>query len=228
VYVAALDFKSALDKIYAKVASYMRTFPIVHLGIQLGQIRLDWFAHGVVHVRDTLVNSNKLEQPIIVFDPSDDEQPTRELEKSEEILDRLCEFIVHWNRDVEYTEHGFNCQDFVNALLKEFGYSIADKKITDNSPLGRYLRFLKANPTQAHRRILFRNPTAEEAEVEFQTHGSLDAWHKANELSLSMDETVMLKAFHRSFQCAEAKQLGIAATAVAPCYAGVITVYGKQ
>lgn len=67
------DFKCGYLVILAsnisrKTNSLVGTLGLIHAGVQIGKIRLDWYADGLVHVRDLGAKSS-LENPIAVIPP---------------------------------------------------------------------------------------------------------------------------------------------------------------
>lgn len=45
------------------------TYGFVHAGVQLGNLRLDWYSDGLVHFRGELETKTALETPLVIYDP---------------------------------------------------------------------------------------------------------------------------------------------------------------
>jgi len=221
VYISSLEINSAWRRLYVELAKFSAPFPVVHIGIQICNMRLDWYADGLVHARGALINKTVLEHPTVIIDPS---EGTQELPKTEEIFKKICEFIVRWNTTVEYNDRHKNCQHFVNELLTVLGFESTESKIEDKTALGRYLRYLRDFPSEADKKFLFR---ADGSRVDFPTHDFLDYWHEKYSKSLDHDEEQLIKAFHRAFQCEDARKDNIPVEKLPLCIAGRFTTSSK-
>jgi hypothetical protein len=63
----------------------------------------------------------------------------------------------------------------------------------------------------------------------FHTHEALDQYHQENSQHLEPDEVLLLKAFHRAFQCEEAKAQKITIDQMKTnCLMGNPTCYSKE
>jgi hypothetical protein len=63
------------------------SYGFVHSGLQIGNIRLDWYKDGLVHCRD-LTSKISLESPLVVFNPCSGSN-AKGLPKTEDTLKKV-------------------------------------------------------------------------------------------------------------------------------------------
>jgi len=190
----------------------------LHVGLQIGKIRLDWYSDGIVHARN-LESKNYLETPIVVFSPVGN----TELPKNDSNLKKICEVVVDWTKNQKYSSSKDSLA-FVTSILTKLDMTMPADIMSTKTALGRYLIHLKKSGSNL--RVLIRSNET----ITFNSHEVLDTWHRDNDGSLSTDEVTLLKAFHRSFQFEEAakKQEQIDAQTTTTCHMGLVTFYSKE
>jgi len=162
-------------------------------------IRLDFYDSSIV----SITQAKSGESPtLVVFSPSKNEVP-----KTKETLTILSTVICKWNKDKNYDLVLSNCQHFVEDILRSL--DIDPKYMWQSNALGRYLDHIRYKPENKVRRLI-RNDG--KTEIIFNTHEELDKFQRLCDIAkigdenyLSSDEKELLKAFHRGFQCEEAR-----------------------
>jgi len=170
------------------------SYGFVHAGVQIGNLRLDWYSDGLVHFRGELETKTWMETPLVIYDPCDGGG----LPRNEATLKKICELVVHWNLYEVFNTTRNNCQNFVKAVLKQ--WNLSDDNMNQDNALGRYLNHLRMHPETSAARFFI---DAKGKRKEFASHFDLDEYHKENFDNLDTQEQMLLKSFHRAFQIEE-------------------------
>jgi len=195
----------------------LNTFGLIHMGLQVGRMRMDWMSDSLVHMRrmksaadddDSKNKSISAAYARIVFDP----RPERVFVPNDaSTRQKMAEVISLWNRTHTYGMVTGNCQDFVYAVLDAFDIRMEKP----GGAFARYLEVLRLHPEKANTRFLPREFRTEF----FDTHEQLEEFHQncrkqenspapldpalPQRYYLDPQEELLLKSFHRAFQFSE-------------------------
>jgi hypothetical protein len=115
VYLVAPYAKAKVPLAKAIGLRLMDSFGIVHMGLQLGPLRIDWMSDSFVHIKTHKSGAGDGEAfARVVFDPTG--KPTF-VKHTEQNVMGMAEIISRWNRTSTYHMVTANCQDFIYDLL---------------------------------------------------------------------------------------------------------------
>lgn len=167
-------------------------YGLTHAAFQIADKIVHFYDTSFVKI-DKFKGSNAL---LLVY-----ASPEGQIPKTPQVLDTIAEVIRFWNVTAVYDERFKNCQDFVEDMISKLNSKChlkLDLELKFNSVLEKYLTNLVNDPNKGKFALPALNSNG--FSKVFITHKELDIWHQENETSLSIEETNLLKAFHRAYQ----------------------------
>jgi hypothetical protein len=161
----------------------------LHSGLQIGNTIVEWNQSGIVHIGE-LKHANAV---AVLFDVQD----SFKFDFTEDIAQKMINFIQKWNTSYKYSSSDYNSLRFVRDFLKcTIDVSIVDRF---KGPLGSYMNHaLRTGDTTP--RLFSRNL----GELVFKSHEEIEKMEPIIKDKLSEDELKLMKIFHRGFQLQEA------------------------